>query len=92
LKAGNPVSSSQLSTVYLFQNGPEQPPVVLDISQIVSSGAVKNEMNPQLKPGDIIFVPKNMLTSVTEVMSNVTTFLGFINTSIDSYNKIKGLF
>jgi hypothetical protein len=49
-------------------------------------------MNPQLKPGDIIFVPKNMLTSVTEVMSNVTTFLGFINTSIDSYNKIKGLF
>lgn len=92
LKAGNPVSSSQLSTVYLFQNGPEQPPVVLDLSQIISSGAVKSEMNPQLKPGDIIFVPKNMLTSVTEVMSNVTTFLGFINTSIDSYNKIKGLF
>jgi len=66
--------------------------VVLDLSQIISSGAVKSEMNPQLKPGDIIFVPKNMLTSVTEVMSNVTTFLGFINTSIDSYNKIKGLF
>jgi protein involved in polysaccharide export with SLBB domain len=91
LKAGNPVSCSELSTVYLFQNGPEQPPVVLDISQIVSSGAVKNEMNPQLKPGDIIFVPKNMLTSVKEVMSTVTTFLGFMNTSIDSYNKIKEL-
>lgn len=58
LKAGNTTKSAQPSTVYLFKDGPENPPITLDLSGIIKAAPVKTSMNPEIKPKDIIYVPK----------------------------------
>ncbi|POZ87982.1 MULTISPECIES: polysaccharide biosynthesis/export family protein [Petrotoga] len=92
LKAGNASQSAQLTTVYLFKDGPENPPVTLDLSGIINAAPVKTGMNPEVKPKDIIYIPKNTLTNIVEVMSVVQTFMSFINTGFDTYTKVSGLF
>ncbi|PNR96187.1 polysaccharide biosynthesis/export family protein [Petrotoga olearia] len=92
LKAGNASQSAQLTTVYLFKDGPENPPVTLDLSGIIKASPVKTGMNPEVKPKDIIYIPKNTLTNIVEVMSIVQTFMSFINTGFDTYTNVSGLF
>lgn len=92
LKSGNATKAGDLKNVYLFKDGVENPPVSLDISGIVKATPIKSPMNPELNPGDIIFIPQNGLASVTEIMSTVSTFMGFINTSVDTYQNINTLF
>lgn len=92
LKAGNASNSAQLSTVYLFKEGPENPPITLDLSGIIKASPVKTGMNPEVKPKDIIYVPKNALTSIVEVMSTVQIFMNFVDTGVDTYQNVKGLF
>jgi protein involved in polysaccharide export with SLBB domain len=92
LKAGNASNSAQLSTVYLFKEGPENPPITLDLSGIIKASPVKTGMNPEVKPKDIIYVPKNALTSIVEVMSTVKIFMDFVNSGLNTYNNVSGLF
>jgi len=92
LKAGNASQSAQLTTVYLFKDGPENPPITLDLSGIINASPVKTGMNPEVKPKDIIYIPKNALTNVVEVMRTVQTFMSFINVGIDTYENVSGLF
>ncbi|RLL86145.1 polysaccharide biosynthesis/export family protein [Petrotoga sp. Shatin.DS.tank11.9.2.9.3] len=92
LKAGNASQSAQLTTVYLFKDGPENPPVTLDLSGIINAAPVKTGMNPEVKPKDIIYIPKNTLTNIVEVMSTVQTFMSFINAGFDTYANVSGLF
>ncbi|MDY6894775.1 MAG: SLBB domain-containing protein, partial [Thermotogota bacterium] len=92
LKAGNASQSAQLTTVYLFKDGPENPPVTLDLSGIIKATPVKTGMNPEVKPKDIIYIPKNTLTNIVEVMSTVQTFMSFINAGFDTYSNVSGLF
>ncbi|RAO99784.1 hypothetical protein PW5551_01780 [Petrotoga sp. 9PW.55.5.1] len=92
LKAGNASNSAQLSTVYLFKEGPENPPITLDLSGIIKASPVKTGMNPEVKPKDIIYVPKNALKSIVEVMSTVKIFMDFVNSGLNTYNNVSGLF
>ncbi|MGM0641679.1 MAG: polysaccharide biosynthesis/export family protein [Thermotogota bacterium] len=92
LKSGNATKAGDLKKVYLFKDGVENPPVSLDISGIVNATPVKSPMNPELSPGDIIYIPKNGLASITEVMSTVSTFMSFINSSVDTYQNVNSLF
>jgi protein involved in polysaccharide export with SLBB domain len=92
LKAGNVQNSAQLSSVYFFEDGHENAPKKLDISDLIKKTPLKSGMNPELKPGDIIFISKNSLTGVLEVMSTVGTFMQFINTSFTMYGNISSLF
>ncbi len=92
LKSGNATRAGDLKKVYLFKDGVENPPVSLDISGVVNATPVKSPMNPELNPGDIIYIPKNGLASITEVMSTVSTFMGFINSSVDTYQNVNSLF
>ena len=92
LKAGNASKSAQLTTVYLFKDGPENPPVTLDLSGIINAAPVKTGMNPEVKPKDIIYIPKNTLTNIVEVMSTVQTFMNFIKTGAETYTSVSGLF
>lgn len=92
LKSGNATKAGDLKNVYLFKDGVENPPVSLDISGIVNANPIESPMNPELNPGDIIFIPQNGLASVTEIMSIVSTFMNFINTSVDTYQNINTLF
>lgn len=92
LKSGNATKAGDLKNVYLFKDGVENPPVSLDISGIVNANPIKSPMNPELNPGDIIYIPQNGLASITEIMSTVSTFMNFINTSVDTYQNINTLF
>jgi protein involved in polysaccharide export with SLBB domain len=92
LKAGNASQSAQLTTVYLFKDGPENPPVTLDLSGIINAAPVKTGMNPEIKPKDIIYIPKNTLTSILEVMDTVGKFMSFIETGAKTYTSVSGLF
>lgn len=92
LKAGNTTKSAQPSTVYLFKDGPENPPITLDLSGIIKAAPVKTSMNPEIKPKDIIYVPKNALTNVVEVMSTVQFFMSFVNTGISLVGNVTDLF
>ena len=92
LKAGNASKTAQMSTVYLFKDGPENPPVSLDLAGINKAAPIKTGMNPEIKPKDIIFIPKNALTSVVEVMSTVQMFMSFINAGVDTYQNITEIF
>lgn len=92
LKAGNTTKSAQPSTVYLFKDGPENPPITLDLSGIIKAAPIKTSMNPEIRPKDIIYVPKNALTNIVEVMSTVQFFMGFVDTGVDVFENVKGLF
>ncbi|MDK2946676.1 polysaccharide biosynthesis/export family protein [Geotoga petraea] len=92
LKSGNATKAGDLKNVYLFKDGVENPPVSLDISGIIKANPIQSPMNPKLKPGDIIYIPQNGLASITEIMSTVSTFMGFINSSVDTYQNINSLF
>ncbi|TGG88683.1 polysaccharide biosynthesis/export family protein [Geotoga petraea] len=92
LKSGNATKAGDLKNVYLFKDGVENPPVSLDISGIIKATPIQSPMNPKLKPGDIIYIPQNGLASITEIMSTVSTFMGFINSSVDAYQNINSLF
>lgn len=92
LKSGNATKAGDLKKVYLFKDGVENPPVSLDISGIIHATPVKSPMNPELNPGDIIYIPKNGLASITEIMSTVSTFMSFINSSVDTYQNVNSLF
>ncbi|UYO98878.1 polysaccharide biosynthesis/export family protein [Oceanotoga sp. DSM 15011] len=89
LKSGNITKSAELGSVYLFKEGPENAPVKLDISGVINAAPLKTGMNPELKPGDIIYVPKNAITNVLEVVSTVTTFMNFVDKGLDIYGKVK---
>lgn len=92
LKAGNTTKSAQPSTVYLFKDGPENPPITLDLSGIIKAAPIKTSMNPEIKPKDIIYVPKNAITNIVEVMTTVQFFMGFVDTGVDVFENVKGLF
>lgn len=91
LKSGNSAVGASLSNVYLFQNGPENSPAVLDLNGIINSAPIKSGMNPYVEPGDIIYVPKSTITSVVEVMSTVNTFMNFFNNGVTAYKNINSL-
>ena len=87
-RVGGIKQTGEPSKVFLFKNGPENPPITLDISGIMNTNPIKSPMNPVLNPGDIIFVPKNALTGVFDVMNTVATFMNFIKTGTDTYTTV----
>jgi protein involved in polysaccharide export with SLBB domain len=90
-KAGVNTQSAELSNVFLFKDGPDQPPIVLNLKDFYNGGNVPEVMNKLLEPGDIIFVPKNVLTNVVNAMSIVSNFMSFFNTGYTTYNNVNSI-
>ncbi|WGS64541.1 polysaccharide biosynthesis/export family protein [Marinitoga aeolica] len=90
-KAGVNTQTAELSNVFLFTDGPNQPPIVLNLKDFYNGGNVPDSMNKLLEPGNIIYIPKNILTNVVSVMSTVNNFMSFFNTGYTTYNNINNI-
>ncbi|KAF2956509.1 polysaccharide biosynthesis/export family protein [Marinitoga sp. 38H-ov] len=90
-KAGINTQSAELSNVFLFKDGPDQPPIVLNLKDFYNGGNVPDVMNKLLEPGDIIYVPKNILTNVVNAMSIVSNFMSFFNTGYTTYSNVNSI-
>ncbi|SHE89297.1 hypothetical protein SAMN02745164_01360, partial [Marinitoga hydrogenitolerans DSM 16785] len=90
-KAGVNPQTAELSNVFLFTDGPNQPPIVLNLKDFYNGGNVPESMNKLLEPGNIIYVPKNVLTNVVNVMTTVSNFMSFFNNSYTTYNNINNI-
>ncbi|WP_459996012.1 polysaccharide biosynthesis/export family protein, partial [Marinitoga arctica] len=90
-KAGVKSQTAELSNVFLFTDGPDQPPIVLNLKDFYNGNNVPENMNKLLEPGDIIYIPKNVLTNVVNVMSTVSNFMSFFNTGYTTYNNINNI-
>ena len=93
IRAGGVRKDGEPANVFLFKDGPDNPPITLDVSPLFrNSVSLKSSMNPELKPGDIVYVPKSLMTNVVEAMSTVTTFLEFINSTTNSVYNLVNIF
>ncbi|KLO24935.1 hypothetical protein X274_01465 [Marinitoga sp. 1155] len=90
-KAGVRTQTAELSNVFLFTDGPDQPPIVLNLKEFYNGENVPENMNKLLEPGDIIYIPKNILTNVVNVMSIVNNFMSFFNAGYTTYNNINSI-
>ncbi len=93
IRAGGVRKDGEPANVFLFKDGPDNPPITLDVSPLFrNSVSLKSSMNPELKPGDIVYVPKSLMTNVVEAMSTVTSFLEFINSTTNSVYNLVNIF
>ncbi|OQY10269.1 MAG: hypothetical protein B6I29_01930, partial [Marinitoga sp. 4572_148] len=90
-KAGVNTQTAELTNVFLFTDGPNQPPIVLNLKDFYKGNNVPENMNKLLEPGDIIYIPKNILTNVVNVMSTVSNFMSFFNSGYTTYNNINNI-
>ncbi len=88
MRAGGFTKTAISSKVYVFRGGVKGVVEVYDMSWI---NGKKGGRNPELQPGDIVFVPDNPMMSINEMISLITPMIGFVDSSIRLYNDISGI-
>lgn len=78
MRAGGLTQSAAPSRIFLFRGGLEGEVVICDLSGILSGKGVG--VNPDVSPGDVIYVPNNPLAQLSEVIPIVRDVLGLIGT------------
>jgi len=88
MRAGGFGKTAVKDKVYVFRGGIKGTIEIYDMSWI---DAGKVGKNPELNPGDIVYVPDNPIVSVLDMMSIISGMISFVNNSIDLYNRVNDL-
>jgi len=77
MRAGGFTDRAATSRIFLFKGGPQGEVTVCDLSGVLSGKG--GGVNPNVAPGDVVFVPDNPLIQVTEALSIVNTVINTIS-------------
>ncbi|MFN3283804.1 MAG: polysaccharide biosynthesis/export family protein, partial [Pseudothermotoga sp.] len=77
MKCGGFTARAVTSKVYVFKGGPTGEPILCDLSGTLRGRPATN--NPNLSPGDVIFVPDNPLMSVVDMIPVIKSVIDLIN-------------
>ncbi|MGJ8455339.1 SLBB domain-containing protein [Pseudothermotoga sp. U03pept] len=77
MKSGGFTSRAITSKVYVFKGGPTGEPIVCDLSGTMRGKPTSS--NPNVSPGDVIFVPDNPLMNVIDVIPIITSVVDLIS-------------
>ena len=88
MKAGGVRKGANLSRVYVFRGGLHGTIEIYNMSWINSG---RTGRNPQIKSGDVIFIPDSPYMTITEIMSFVQSAMTFVNNSINFYKNVDSL-
>ncbi|KHC90346.1 polysaccharide export protein [Thermotoga sp. Mc24] len=77
MRAGGFTDRAATNRIFLFKGGPQGEVTVCDLSGVLSGKG--GGVNPNVAPGDVVFVPDNPLIQVTEALSIVNTVINTIS-------------
>ncbi|MEJ5230047.1 MAG: SLBB domain-containing protein, partial [Pseudothermotoga sp.] len=77
MKSGGFTSRAVTSKVYVFKGGPTGEPIVCDLSATMRGKPASS--NPDVSPGDVIFVPDNPLMNIVDVIPIINSVISLIN-------------
>lgn len=77
MKCGGFTTRAITSKVYVFKGGPTGEPIVCDLSGTLKGRPTTG--NPNVSPGDVIFVPDNPLMSIVDMIPIITSIVGLIS-------------
>lgn len=77
MKCGGFTARAVTSKVYVFKGGPMGEPILCDLSGTLKGRPATN--NPNLSPGDVVFVPDNPLMSIVDMIPVVKSVIDLIN-------------
>ncbi|PLV59342.1 SLBB domain-containing protein [Thermotoga sp. KOL6] len=76
MRAGGFTDKAATSRIFLFKGGPQGEVTVCDLSGVLSGKG--GGVNPNVAPGDVVFVPDNPLIQITEALSIVNTIMNTV--------------
>ncbi|GAB4311278.1 SLBB domain-containing protein [Pseudothermotoga elfii] len=77
MKCGGFTTRAIASRVYLFKGGPTGEPVLCDLSGTLKGKSVAS--NPNVSPGDVIFVPDNPLMNIVDMIPIIQDLISIIS-------------
>lgn len=77
MKCGGFTPRAVTTKVYLFKGGPTGEPLICDLSGTLKGRPTTS--NPNVSPGDVIFVPDNPLMNIVDVIPIINSVIGLIN-------------
>lgn len=77
MKCGGFTTRAITSKVYVFKGGPTGEPIVCDLSGTLKGRPTTG--NPNVSPGDVVFVPDNPLMSIVDIIPIISSVVDLIS-------------
>ncbi|MCP4228903.1 MAG: polysaccharide export protein [bacterium] len=86
--AGGAIHGGLTWNLKVVRGGLDDPQIInVNVDEIINNGDYTQ--NIQLLPGDIVFVPKTLMSRANDVLRDITPLLGVLNTGTTTIEKFK---